>query len=112
MFLKDLLMKFARAVLNGIMNEINKAINKVQNEVVGEASKILGSVTDQVWKGEDANAFKQELGKVLIPELNDFIGMTNKLVSGFENAAQVIERADQKVSQVVGDLNNIFAKIY
>lgn len=112
MFIKDALLKFARAILNGIINEINKAINKVQNEVVGEAGKILGSLTDQVWKGEDANAFKQELAKVLMPELNEFLGMGKQLISGFENAAQVIERADQKVSQVVSELNNVFAKIY
>lgn len=111
-FIEEALMKFARKILEGVINEITKAINRVQNEVISEASKFLSSVTDAVWKGEDADAFKAEVAKMILPGLNDMTAMGKKLIGGFEQAADVIQKADQRVDQIVGDLNSLFGKIY
>ncbi len=112
---KNVLLHLARRVLNEVLSEINKQINRIQQEVIQEFETYLRQVVDGCWRGEDAEQFKSEVQGLLLPRLNEIAGsggIVPRTQVGVENAAQVVERADQRVSGLVSNLNDTFSKIY
>jgi uncharacterized protein YukE len=112
MGLKKFLLKLALKILQGVISEITKQVNVVENEITQEVQKYLNQVIDGAWKGPDAERFKQEVQGMVLPRLSNLTGICTKTVSGIDNAVQVVQQADQKVTQLVSDLNTTFSKIY
>lgn len=112
---KGVLMRLARRVLNQVLTEVNTQVNRIQQEVIQEVESYLRQVIDGAWRGEDAEQFKSELTNFVLPRLNELAssgGILPRVYTGIDDAAKVIERTDNRVSQLVGDLNETFSRIY
>jgi uncharacterized protein YukE len=112
MAIKALLLKLAFKILQQVISEIIKQIAKVQVDVLDEMKKFVMQGFDDIWRGEDADQFKEKVLKSAVPLAEYLVGITTNTSNGLNNAAQVITRADQKVNQMVSDLNSTFSKIY
>jgi len=113
--MKSVLLHLARRMLNDALAEITTHINSIQQKVTQELENYLKQVIDGCWRGEDAEQFKSEIQSFVLPRLKEIAdggGIIPRMHTGIENAAQVIERADQRMSQLVGNLNETFSKIY
>lgn len=107
----DYLLKVARAVLEGVLQEITRQINIVQQQVIEELKNYVSRGFDDIWQGDDALQFKDKVMKRAIPGAEQIVGITTNTHSGIIRAAEVIQNADRQATQMVGDLNNTFSQI-
>lgn len=92
--------------------EILNFANKVENEV---RQAMLGLVTqgfDEIWRGEDADQFKQKVQNVLSPGLSSIFDNLKKYVDGLNKAAERMKKADQDALGKVQELGNLFKGIF
>jgi len=108
----DFLFKLALKVLEQVVSEITKQINKVQNDVLNEMTKYVTQGFDDIWRGEDADQFKEKVLKLAVPQAESIISIVTRTSTGLNSAADVMKGADNKVNQLVGDLNSTFSKIF
>lgn len=108
----SVLLKLARKVLEQVLNEVNKQTNRVQQEILDEMQKYITQGFDDVWRGEDAEQFKEKVMRTAVPQAQSVITFNTATHTGLINASDVVTRADQRVSQLVSDLNNTFSRIY
>ncbi len=111
MGLLDAVLKLVKKVVEAVMSEITKQVNRVQNEVLGEMTKMVTSGFDDVWRGEDADQFKEKILKMAVPQAEGIIGIVTHTNSGLQKAMDLIDNADKKVNQIVSDLASEYAKI-
>ncbi|MBZ0307127.1 MAG: hypothetical protein K8I82_13740 [Anaerolineae bacterium] len=111
MSLTSFLLKLAIKILEQVLSEITKQLNRVQNEVLNEAQRWVTQGFDDIWRGEDADQFKEKVQKLAVPDLQDIIQVVTNTHNGLQNAADIIVRADQKAYQAVSDLAGLYAKI-
>lgn len=107
----NFLLKLAEEMLNQILGEVTKLMNRVQQEVIGEMTRIITQGFDDVWRGEDADAFKQKVQKAAVPPATNMVQYVGKLFQGVQRAAELIKRADTQASAVVDDLVGIISRI-
>lgn len=112
MSVMSVLLKLARKILEQVLNEVNKQTNRVQQEVMEQMQKYITQGFDDIWRGEDAEQFKEKVSRMAIPQAQSVIGITTGTHDGLIRAAEVVTRADQQVAQLVSDLNNKFSSIY
>ena len=112
MSLKSVLLKIALAVLNNILNTIAQQLQRLIKEVNDPINSYINSIVDEVWEGEDADAFKAELQQVVKPTMEAVTNVTKRTHEGIVAASEVIDAADKRVSQLVDNLKSEFAKIY
>jgi uncharacterized protein YukE len=111
MGLLDGILKFVQKIVEAVLSEITKQVNRVQNEVLNEMMKMVTSGFDDVWRGEDANAFKEKVQKIASPKATDIISFVTKVGNGLKQAGDIIQGADKKATQIVGDIASEFSKI-
>jgi len=108
--LSRLIMKLAMKILDRVLNVINQQINRVQNEVIDQVEGIVFRGMDDFWTGEDAEMFKDDVGRAL-QEAAEVVGLTQRTYDGLERARDRIIQADQKAASLVSDLQQVFGKV-
>lgn len=111
MGLLDGILKFVQKIVEAVMSEITKQVNRVQNEVVNEMMKMVSGPFDEIWRGEDANQFKEKVQKIAAPRGTDIVSILTKIGNGLKQAGDIIQGADKKATQIVGDIASEFSKI-
>lgn len=111
MGLLDGVLKLVKKVLDSVLSEVTKQINRVQNEVLQELTKMVTVGFDDIWRGEDADQFKEKILKMAVPQAESIVGICTSTHSGLQQAASIIESADKKVNQIVSNLASEYAKI-
>ncbi len=111
MGLLDGILKLVKKVVDSVLSEITKQVNRVQNEVLQEMTKMVTSGFDDVWRGEDADQFKEKILKMAVPQAESIVGICTSTSTGLQQAMNIIQNADKKVNQIVGDLASEYAKI-
>ena len=111
MGLIDGILKFVKKLVEAVLNEVNKQMNRVQNEVLNEMTKMIGAGFDDIWRGEDADQFKEKIKNIASPKATDIIGVLTKVTAGLQQAGDIIQGADKKATQIVGDIASEFSKI-
>lgn len=109
--LTDFLLKLAIKVLGQVLSEVTKQINRVQNEVISEMQRWVTQGFDDIWRGEDADQFKEKVMKLMIPDLDKVVNVVTNTHNGLQEAAEIVVKADQSAYQMVSDLAGLYAKI-
>ncbi len=109
--LDGLILKLVMKVLEAVLSEITKQVNRVQSEVLNEMTKMVSSGFDDFWRGEDADQFKEKILKMAVPKAQDIVGIVGKVGGGIKQASDIIQNADKKATQIVGDIASEFSKI-
>lgn len=111
MGLLDGILKLVKKVVDSVLSEITKQINRVQNEVLQEMTKMVTVGFDDIWRGEDADQFKEKILKMAVPQAESIVGICSSTSTGLQQAMDIIQGADKKVNQIVSDLASEYAKI-
>jgi len=107
-----LLLKIARSMLQGVFGEITKQLNVIEQQAKEPLNGFVKEVMGGAWQGPDADRFVNEVSNMIGPKVNDAGIFIKKFHSGIERALQAIEGADKQATQMVGELDNVFSKIY
>jgi len=111
MGLLDGILKFVQKIVEAVLSEITKQMNRVQNEVLNEMTKMISGPFDEIWRGEDADQFKEKIQKIATPKATDIISIITKMGNGLKQAGDIIQGADKKATQIVSDIASEFSKI-
>jgi len=107
----DGILKFVQKIVESVKDVITQQTNKVQNEVINAMMSMIGGGFDEVWRGEDADQFKEKIKNIATPKANDIVGILGKVMGGISQAGDIIQGADKKATQIVGDIASEFSKI-
>jgi hypothetical protein len=107
----DGILKLVQKIVDAVMSEITKQMNVVQNQVVNELTKMVSAGFDEVWRGEDADQFKEKIKNIATPKTTSIVDIIGKVAGGLKTAGDIIQGADKKATQIVGDIASEFSKI-
>jgi uncharacterized protein YukE len=93
-------------VLGQMTQQLN-IVDRVKDEMVS----LVTQGFDDVWRGENADAFKQKVQSSSAPKCQHISEMARGMQNGILQAADVIQRADQRANQLVSDLASQYAQI-
>lgn len=93
-----------------IVDKINGEIKIVQSVL----QLITGNITPNLesWKGDDADAFREEINRVIVPNIERISQILTGLPTGLDNACTTLEKADQKASQIAEEISSEFGNIF
>ena len=111
MGLLDGILKLVQKVVDAVLSEITKQMNKVQNEVINAMTSMIGGGFDEIWRGEDADQFKEKIKNAATPKASSIFDILGKVMGGLKQAGDIIQNADKKANQVVSDIASEFSKI-
>jgi uncharacterized protein YukE len=111
MGLLDGVLKLVQKVVESVLSEVTKQVNRVQNEVLNEMTKMISGPFDEIWRGEDADQFKEKIQKMAVPKAENILGVVGGIGNGIKQAINIIQSADKKANQIVGDIASEFSKI-
>lgn len=111
MGLLDGILKFVKKLVDAVADVVNQQVNKVQNEVLNAMMSMIGAGFDEVWRGEDADQFKEKIKNIASPKASSIIDVLGKVMGGLKQAGDIIQGADTKATQIVGDIASEFSKI-
>ncbi|MCB0194616.1 MAG: hypothetical protein KDJ65_21880 [Anaerolineae bacterium] len=100
-FIKKMVMRLARKLLEGALSQLTKQFNVIDEQVLNPLNKIVEIVSGGAWIGEGANAFLDEINTLAIPDVTSIgneIDFTKTLLI---KAEDLIVQADDRVSQLV-----------
>jgi uncharacterized protein YukE len=95
------LLRLARAVLEGILSQLNQQLNIVQEQAFNPLKAIVQAVMGGVWIGRGADAFVEEVSNLAIPGVSQVADHITTMRNNLSNARDIIERADEEVDRLV-----------
>jgi uncharacterized protein YukE len=104
------LLKIARRVLQGVVGEITKQMNVVQELSEAVTSRFIPML--DTWEGPDADEFRQEVLREIIPLLVSLVGAIMGIQTGLDNALTRVEDTDKKCVGHVDNLAGQFRSIF
>jgi hypothetical protein len=108
----QILIRIARAVVQNVLSQLTQQLNVVQEQAYSPMQAMVQQVTDGVWVGRGADAFVEEVSSLMMPgvgRIGEGIGTYSKNI---QNALDVMDRADEAVSSIIGGLGDIFGGIF
>jgi hypothetical protein len=109
--MKSLLMRLARKVLESVLQQLMQQFNVIQEQALAPIKQIIATSVEP-WKGEGADAFREELTNLLSPQITRIgTGITN-YHSNLNKARDLIDRADSTARNLVNSKLRSIAKFY
>ena len=108
----SLLIRFARKVVESVMSQLTQQLDIVEEQALSPMRVIVESVTDEVWRGQGAAAFKEEVAGLMIPGVGQVTEHISTMNSNIQFAIDVIDRADADVKNKVNALADTFDAIF
>jgi uncharacterized protein YukE len=108
----DILLRIARAVVNGAIQTINNQVTLVENMVKAPLKAIVQSVIGTYWTGDGADRFADEMASLFFPDLDKVCNTTTGLKNALDNAVAIMNAAEAKATQTASQLEDVFVKIY
>lgn len=102
-----ILLKFARAAVDGVLNQIAQQVNVVQDQVLQVIMSQMNPLRD-AWKGQGANRFFEEMESQVIPNIRQMMNYGNDYASNIRKAMDLIEQADQRASGIINGILDEF----
>jgi hypothetical protein len=106
------LLRFARSIVQGVLNQITQQMNVVQESAMSPINQMVQSVTNGVWRGKGADAFVQEMQSEVLPAFGSLltgIGSTNTHIN---KAIEIMHAADTNGASKVNSLVDVFRSIF
>jgi hypothetical protein len=107
----SILIRMARKVLEGVLSQLTRQVNILEDMALSPMRTIVNSMTDEVWRGEGAEAFKEEVSGLFIPGVGRVSEHITSISSSISFAMDVIDRADEEVSKKTLTLGDLFGAI-
>lgn len=102
-----ILLKFARAAVEGVMSQITQQINVVQDQVLQVIMSQLNPLRD-AWKGQGANRFFEEMEQQVLPNIQKMMNYGGDYTSNIRKAMDLIEGADQRAMGIINGILDDF----
>lgn len=109
---KKVLIRFARKVVEGVISQLMQQLDIVNEQALNPMRVIVDSITDEVWRGQGAEAFKEEVSSMMIPGVGKVANHINTMSSNIKFAIDVIDRADAEVNKKVLSLSDVFEAVF
>ena len=106
------LLRFARQVVANVTSQLNQQFNVVEQAAMAPLRAIVGQVTGGVWKGDGANAFVDEVSRMMIPGVGRVGTQIRTLNSNLQRAIAVMDQADAQVTSLSKGLGDVFGSIF
>ena len=106
------LLRFARQVVANVTSQLNQQFNVVEQAAMAPLRAIVGQVTGGVWKGDGANAFVDEVSRMMIPGVGRVGTQIRTLNSNLQRAITVMDQADAQVTSLSKGLGDVFGGIF
>jgi WXG100 family type VII secretion target len=103
------LLRIARSVLQSVIGEIAKQMNVVQELSDSITSQFIPML--ESWQGDDADAFRAEIRREVVPLLAQLVGAILGIQTGVERAVERVESTDKNCVSHVDNLANQFRAI-
>lgn len=110
--IKDALIRFARKVVENVLSQLMQQLNAVQENAFNPMQAMVKMVMDGVWVGRGADAFVEEVQNIMMPGVGRIGDTMSTFGKNIQNAANVIDEADEQVSNAVNGLADRFGSIY
>jgi uncharacterized protein YukE len=110
--MNKLLLHFARKVVESVLNELKKILDDIRDWANDPIKAIIQTVTGGVWRGEGANAFVEELQKLVIPKVDHSCTCIQETHQHIQNAIQTLDQADTQARDKIIDLGDQFDRIW
>ena len=97
--------------VQGVISEVNKQKGNVTSQAVEPLNGFVNNIVGGVWTGPNADEFVNQI-KQIIAELSDVGGIFGNLFQGLGGSMAAIQQGDKQATSAIGDLSNVFAKIF
>ncbi|MEI6042876.1 MAG: hypothetical protein WCS37_00670 [Chloroflexota bacterium] len=97
----DLILSLAHALLESLLSQITKQIQAIEEQAMQPIRAIISQVVGGIWKGQGADAFVEEVSSLVIPgvaQVSERITTTHRDLC---NGRDIMNRADNEVSNLV-----------
>jgi hypothetical protein len=103
-----LLLSFVRSQVDNLLQNATKEVDRLQDEVLSGLRNALNPLRNGAWTGQGAEKFYDEMESVVFPEIMSIMTGGISFVGAFQNAANIIEQADQAISGMIGGVVDAF----
>ncbi|MCA9994784.1 MAG: hypothetical protein KDE56_03485 [Anaerolineales bacterium] len=110
--IKEALIRFARKVVENVLSQLMQQLNVVQEQAFSPMQMMVKMVMDGVWVGRGADAFVDEVQSIMMPGVGRIGDTMSTFGKNIQNAVNVIDEADEQVSNAVNGLADMFGSIY
>lgn len=101
MSIMSMLIRLAFKVLESVLKQLMQQFQTVIEQAMNPLKAIVQQVVGGVWKGAGADAFVEELSSLAIPGIGQVGETITRLHGNLNQARDIIQQADQKISQMV-----------
>ncbi len=106
------LLRFARSVVNSVMNQINQQMNIVRESAMSPVNQMVQQVVNGIWRGRGADAFVHEMQTVVLPAFANLLTGVGNTQSQINHAIEIMQTADTNSSSKIGSLVDVFRSIF
>lgn len=104
----NLILSFIRSQSDNLLNQATREITKLSDEVTGGIRNALNPLQGGMWTGQGANKFFEEMTSVVFPEIASIATGGFDFIGAFQNAANIIQQADEAISGLVNSVVDTF----
>jgi len=104
----NLIMSFVRSQVDNLLGQATKEIDRLGDEVTGGLKNALNPLQNGMWTGQGADKFFEEMTGVVFPEIASIATGGVDFIGAFQNAANIIEQADEAISGIVNSVVDMF----
>jgi uncharacterized protein YukE len=100
-FIKKMLMRLARKVLDNVLQQLMQQFNTVQELALAPMRMMIQQVTGGIWRGRGADAFVEEVSSLMIPGVGRVAEQIQTYSGNLQFARDVMDRADESVDRLI-----------
>jgi hypothetical protein len=104
--------KFARSIVNGVLQQMTQQISSVENSVLSPLRNQVNLVLGGIWIGDGANRFVEEMTSDVIPLLLSIIGLNTSYADGIRKSMEIMDQAEKQASAKAQQLVDVFSSIF
>jgi uncharacterized protein YukE len=106
------LLRLARRIVEQVTAQLMQQINIVEDQVNREINNYIQRIVGGAWQGDDAERFVDELSSLVLPDVSEILNAVTETNTCINSAVTALNEADQRVTNLVGDLAERFRQIY
>jgi len=106
------LLKIARAIVSGIISQINKQVEMIMQGVTAPIQQMVQQVIAREWVGDGADRFVAEMQNDVLKQLQNMSGGVSNTATLVNKALDTMFRADKQAQRIASGLVDIFRGIF
>ena len=112
MGLMSSLLRFARSVVQGVLNQVTQQVNIIQESAMNPINAMVQQVTNGIWRGKGADAFVQEMQSEVLPAFGNLLGGIGRTGTHINRAMEILHAADANGASKINSLVDVFRSIF